>query len=617
VRRLLVLLGAVLFSSLPLFAQQLPPASPATQSGNIVVSGADTLSTLTTNIVTLYTLEGFSGSVVVTPAPTADAFTGLCTGTVDVVLATRLISTDERNACTNNVYTPLEFRVGADALVIAISPQNAFLNDLTTAELQVAFSSAINWSDVRPDYPPLAINRYLPSVETSDFQFFISAVFGGDQSRVLSATNTTSSADSNTLLQALTVDPNGVAILSASVANRNSTLIRTVRLDGVQADTPSVSGGTYTLSRPLVLYSATEIFQEKPQVADFVNYFLSNVNSEVTPIGLYPASAQSQQQAQATWLNATGATVATTTQPLPATTETPTEEPIGEGGGDSGEEVIDDTTDPTALLATGEEQTLLLLIDARADLELMAANTLGVARPPGWSGSLDTTDPQLALLVRLDLETLAGALTDPNTRPVGWFGAVPSTSYSIARDIRHDMELLADEVFGLDDRPDGWAGGEPILRCDRSTQALAQLLTRGGVFQINVDINSPTFCAELASQASVFTEVNLLTTPGNENIFVPRVEVGPAGAIVVNTSFAVAFLDRNAALRVGVIPEGTAVTVVARSPSRFSNMLLVQGPDFLVFTEFINTTLAEDAFRDLPSEDDIAAEPFCNAEWCN
>src|SRR5689334_24388084 len=89
---------------------------------------------------------------------------------------------------------------------------------------------------------------------------------------------------------------------------------------------------------------------------------------------------------------------------------------------------------------------LPILISARSDLQLLAINTLGNNLPAGWNDSLDINDPQLPLLIRLDLELLAGALLGADKRPPGWFGTVLSTPYAIARDIRHDLELLADTV---------------------------------------------------------------------------------------------------------------------------------------------------------------------------
>jgi hypothetical protein len=264
-----------------------------------------------------------------------------------------------------------------------------------------------------------------------------------------------------------------------------------------------------------------------------------------------------------------------------------------------------------------------ILINARTDLELLASQQLGGARPTGWSGSLDITDSQLPLLTRLDLELLAGQLMGADIRPDGWFGPVPGSTVTIARDIRHDLELLADTVDVPNVRPVGWAGDDPLMRCDRGIQALVNVLERGGVFSLNVDSNDFNFCALAELQASQFAEQNVLnfstTTSTTNNPAAPAVSnqsPPPAGSIQVVTDLAVAFLNRYGTEQVGIIPPGTSMTPVARSFTEFSRMTLVRGDNFEVFIDFQETTLTEEQFAVLPDVNGVSVNTVCNAEWC-
>ena len=45
--------------------------------------------------------------------------------------------------------------------------------------------------------------------------------------------------------------------------------------------------------------------QSKPQVAAFINYFLTNVNDEIGSVGYFVAPAAALTQAQQNWLDAT------------------------------------------------------------------------------------------------------------------------------------------------------------------------------------------------------------------------------------------------------------------------------------------------------------------------
>lgn len=260
---------------------------------------------------------------------------------------------------------------------------------------------------------------------------------------------------------------------------------------------------------------------------------------------------------------------------------------------------------------------LELLANARTDLELLAASTLGVTRPEGWSGSLEVNNPQLPILIRLDLELLAGINLSETRRPDGWFGAIGSTPYAVARDIRHDLELLADFILGATQRPEGWTDINPVLRCSRSTQTLVLLLSRGSGFVNTVDPATPDYCAQLELLASRFSEQALLSLPREQSIFAAQTSAALPGAITIDTEFGVAFLDRSASLRVGVIPNGTPVTAVARSFAQFSKMALVEGDNFLVFVNFEDTTLNAEEFETLPNADEYPQATFCGARWCS
>ncbi len=269
---------------------------------------------------------------------------------------------------------------------------------------------------------------------------------------------------------------------------------------------------------------------------------------------------------------------------------------------------------PTPQVALGVEQSeaLPVLINARADLELLATTAIGSAqRPVGWSGSIDVSDPQLSLLIRLDLEILAGAVMGAETRPTGWFGVVASIPLAIARDIRHDLELLADVVVGATGlRPAGWKGDDPLMRCSRATQALFTMLQDRGLTVI-IDFEEANYCAAAELAASRYVERQILQPPPSASTIANQDRY----AFQVDNPFVVAFLDRKAARKIGILPLGTGFTPVSRSYIDFSNMMLVRGDDFVVFLDYTTTQLTQAEFLSLP---DVGGATFtdCQAEWC-
>jgi ABC-type phosphate transport system substrate-binding protein len=62
--------------------------------------------------------------------------------------------------------------------------------------------------------------------------------------------------------------------------------------------------GTYPLARPLFLYSDAQVMKNKPQVAAFLNFFLTYVNEEIGNVGYFPASQEALDAARQAWLTA-------------------------------------------------------------------------------------------------------------------------------------------------------------------------------------------------------------------------------------------------------------------------------------------------------------------------
>ena len=620
-RQIFFLLCLLLLILLPftVFAQQgLPPVDPASVSGDIAVAGSSILEPVTRNIVTRFTLDGYAGNISVTPNGTDTAFDQLCGGTIDIVLADRQIAPDEVDICTANGQPPIAFRIATGAVVVAVSNDNNYVININAAELQQIFSNALTWSEVRGNWTENAIARYGPATDSSEFALFSNVIFGGDDSALILAVGAQYTDDEATNAAALIANPDAIGFFDANFV-LNTAEIRGIALNNVTPSLETIVDNSYPLSRPLFVYTTSQEFSEQPQVASFLNYYLTNIQQEASALGLYSPPAGSLETAQNRWREASGQTAlptATATVPPPVATEetidpvaaTATALAITVNNAPTVAPVVP-TADPDASF-TPEIQELL--VSARLDLELIADERMDTDRPVGWSGSLDIEDRQLPVLVRLDLELLAAVVYGAETRPDDWFGAVNSTHEAIARDIRHDLEILADDIYGGPGRPIDWAGAEPIYRCDRSTQALVELIERNDLYTLTANPGDRDYCEQVAIEISRYVEVNLLSE--SINIGAGGISIPPD--VTIQTEFAVAFFNRSASLRAGVVPPGTGVIPVARSYQTFSNMTLVQGEGFVVFVEWQNLNLTQDQWENLPDESGIEYETSCTADWC-
>ena len=82
--------------------------------------------------------------------------------------------------------------------------------------------------------------------------------------------------------------------------------MKAVAVEGVEPSQATVDDGTYPISRPLFIYSDAKIMQEKPQVAAFIYFYLTNVNNEIVSVGYFPAPAAELEASLAAWMSALG-----------------------------------------------------------------------------------------------------------------------------------------------------------------------------------------------------------------------------------------------------------------------------------------------------------------------
>ncbi len=132
-------------------------------------------------------------------------------------------------------------------------------------------------------------------------------VFDKDTTAILSGSNFQFSEDDNVLVQGVEGDPYAIGYFGYAYYMENADRLKILQVEGVEPTAQSAEDGSYPLSRPLFLYSDATIMQEKPQVADFINFYLTYVNEEILDVGYFPASAEALQASIDNWLSGMGA----------------------------------------------------------------------------------------------------------------------------------------------------------------------------------------------------------------------------------------------------------------------------------------------------------------------
>ena len=282
---------------------QLPEVDPLAVSGDIISAGSSTVFPLSERMAERFQDEGYSGNITIDSIGSGAGFERFCVaGETDISNASRPIKDKEVVSCQEIGREPIEFRVGTDAIAVSVSIDNDFLTDVTLEELAAIFSTAETWADVRSDWPAEPIQRFIPGTDSGTFDFFVEEVFDKDQEPILSASNLQLSEDDNVLVQGIQGSPYAIGFFGYAYYNENQDTLKALRVEGVAPTGQSAEDGSYPLARPLFIYSTAQIMQEKPQVATFINFYLTNVNDEVVDVGYFPASYEGLNAARQAWL---------------------------------------------------------------------------------------------------------------------------------------------------------------------------------------------------------------------------------------------------------------------------------------------------------------------------
>jgi phosphate transport system substrate-binding protein len=267
---LLAALGAALAS--PAFAQV------------VKVDGSSTVYPITEAVAEEFQkAKKQSIKVTVGISGTGGGFKKFCRGETDISDASRPILKKEMEDCKAAGIEYFELPIAFDALTVVVNPKNAFIKQLTIAEMKKMWEPAAQgkitrWNQVNPQWPDQPMKLFGPGADSGTFDYFTEAVVGKAKS---SRGDFTASEDDNVLVQGVSRDTNALGYFGYSYYVENKDKLRAVPIvnDKGQPVEPSfdaVLKGTYQpLSRPIFIYVNAKSL-DKPEVKQFVEYYMTN-----------------------------------------------------------------------------------------------------------------------------------------------------------------------------------------------------------------------------------------------------------------------------------------------------------------------------------------------------
>lgn len=233
--------------------------------------------------------------VMVGVSGTGGGFKKFCAGETDINNASRPILTAEMEACNKAGVRYIELPVAFDALTVVVHPQNDWAKDITVAELKKMWSKAAQgkitrWKQIRADWPDRPLNLYGAGKDSGTFDYFTEATVGQLKA---SRSDYTASEDDNVLVEGVSKDPNALGYFGLAYYEANQGKLKALAVDNgfgtVLPSRQTVEKGRYQpLSRPLFIYINARSAQNKPEVQDFVNFYIKKAPALVSSVGYVP-----------------------------------------------------------------------------------------------------------------------------------------------------------------------------------------------------------------------------------------------------------------------------------------------------------------------------------------
>ncbi len=280
---------------------ELPEVDAAFVEGDIKTAGSSTVAPLSEAVQAEFVAAGYTGIIENETIGSGAGWERFCVaGDIDVANSSDRMKPELYEACAtlNPPRFPLELRVGTDGLAVVVNPQNDWATDLTFEELQVAFSTAVTWADVREGFPDEPIYRFIPGSDSGTFTYFVEKVFKKDSAPLLSATETRTSELDTELVEGVESQIYSIGFFGYAYYQAEGERLKLVSIDGVYPTAVTVEDGSYRLARPLFLYADAGVISAKPQVGAYLSFYLSTVNDVIDEVGYFPASELSTRLAR-------------------------------------------------------------------------------------------------------------------------------------------------------------------------------------------------------------------------------------------------------------------------------------------------------------------------------
>ncbi len=273
----------------------------------VAIDGSSTVYPITEAVAEEYQkLKKGAVKVTVGISGTGGGFKKFCRGETDISDTSRPILKQEMEACRQTGIEYIELPVAYDALTVVINPKNDWAEEMTVAELKKMWEPAAqgvvdNWKKVSERFPDRPLKLAGPGADSGTFDYFTEAVVGKSKS---SRGDYMASEDDNVIVQFVSRDVGALGYFGLAYYTENKDKVKAVKIKkdenspAVAPSVETVNNGTYQpLSRPIFIYVNAKAAQEKPEVREFVEFYLQNAAKLSKEVGYVDLPAKAYEMA--------------------------------------------------------------------------------------------------------------------------------------------------------------------------------------------------------------------------------------------------------------------------------------------------------------------------------
>lgn len=267
------------------------------ESGNIAISGSSTVEPISVRNAEAFSAANPGVAISVEGPGTGDGFKLFCSGETDISDASRAIKDSEVEDCANAGVEWVEIQVAIDGISVLTNPANESVSCLNNGDMYALvgpesigidtwaganeLAAEVGGNGGLPD-APLTVTA--PGEESGTYDTFVELVLediaderGQDP---VARPDYVASPNDNVIVEGIEGSETSFGWVGYAFYVENQDQLKAIEVADEAgtcvAPTPeTIASGEYPLSRPLFIYVNTQKYLEKPELAEFVQFYVS------------------------------------------------------------------------------------------------------------------------------------------------------------------------------------------------------------------------------------------------------------------------------------------------------------------------------------------------------